>query len=44
MDIAHSKRKVLMTIIENHQIVYFYDDNERNVELASELDCRAKKV
>ena len=33
-----------MTIIDNHDITYFYDDDETNIELANELDCRARKV
>ena len=44
VDVAKAKRTVLLSIIENHQIVYFFDDDERNIELASELDCRVKKV
>jgi hypothetical protein len=44
VDVAKAKRTVLLSIIENHQIVYFFDDDERNIELASELDCRARKV
>jgi len=44
MNIAKAKRRVLMSIIENHDLVYFFDDDEANIELASELDCRAKKV
>ena len=44
VNIAKSKRKVLLSIIENHDIVYFFDDDEMNIELASKLDCRARKV
>jgi len=44
MNIAKAKRKVLLSIIENHDVVYFFDDDEANIELASELDCRARKV
>ena len=44
VDVAKAKRTVLLSIIENHQVVYFFDDDERNIELASELDCRARKV
>ena len=44
VDVAKAKRTVLLSIIENHQIVYFFDDDEKNIELAKELDCRARKV
>ena len=44
VDVAKSKRRVLLSIIENYDVVYFYDDDETNIELAKELDCRAKKV
>ena len=44
MNIAKAKRRVLLGIIENHDVVYFFDDDETNIELASELDCRARKV
>jgi phosphoserine phosphatase len=44
VDVAKAKRKVLMGIIENYDVVYFFDDDERNIELASDLDCRVKKV
>jgi len=44
MNIAKAKRRVLLSIIENHDVVYFFDDDEANIELASELDCRARKV
>ena len=44
VDVAKAKRKVLLSIIENHQIVYFFDDDETNIELANELDCRARQV
>jgi|TARA_R110000824_G_scaffold92086_2_gene223636 phosphoglycolate phosphatase-like HAD superfamily hydrolase len=43
-NIAKAKRSVLMTIIDNHDITYFYDDNEENIELASTLNCRAELV
>ena len=44
VNVAKAKRRVLLSIIENHDLVYFYDDDERNIELANELDCRVKKV
>jgi len=43
-NIAKAKQTVLMTIIDNHDITYFYDDDEANIELASSLDCRAELV
>jgi hypothetical protein len=44
VNVAKAKRKVLLSIIENHDVVWFFDDDEKNIELASELDCRARKV
>ena len=44
VNVAKAKRKVLLSIIENHDVIYFFDDDEANIELASELDCRARKV
>jgi hypothetical protein len=43
-DIAKAKQSILMTIIDNHDITYFYDDDEANIELASSLDCRTELV
>ena len=43
-NIAKAKQTVLMTIIDNHDITYFYDDDEANIKLASSLDCRAELV
>jgi phosphoserine phosphatase len=43
-NVAKAKRTVLLSIIENHDVIYFFDDDEKNIELASELDCRARKV
>jgi acid phosphatase class B len=43
-NIAKAKQTVLMTIIDNHDITYFYDDDEANIELASSLDCRVELV
>ena len=44
LDIAKAKRKVLLSIIENFDKVWFFDDDARNIELAKELNCKAKKV
>ena len=43
-DIAKAKRQVLLAIIENFDKVWFFDDDVRNIELASDLNCKAKKV
>jgi hypothetical protein len=43
-DIAKAKRKVLLAIIENFDKVWFFDDDARNIQLASDLPLKAKKV
>lgn len=43
-NIAREKQKILMAIINTHTVTYFYDDDDKNIELANELNCRAKKV
>ena len=43
-NIAKAKRSILMTIIDNHDITYFYDDDEANIELASSLECKTELV
>ena len=43
-DIPKAKRQVLLSIIENHDIVYFYDDDEANVEAAKEIGVKSYKV
>tara|TARA_Y100000310_G_scaffold340160_1_gene435009 strand:- start:203 stop:706 length:504 start_codon:yes stop_codon:yes gene_type:complete len=43
-DIAKAKRKVLLSIIENFDRVWFFDDDDRNIALASNLNCKVKKV
>jgi len=43
-NIAKAKQSVLMTIIDNHDITYFYDDDETNIELASKLECKTELV
>ena len=43
-DIAKAKRQVLLAIIENFDKVWFFDDDARNIELAQELNLKAKKV
>jgi len=45
INIAKEKRTVLMSIIENHDVVYFYDDDQTNVQEANKLEgLKAKKV
>jgi hypothetical protein len=44
MDIAKAKRMVLLSIIENFDKVWFFDDDARNIKLASDLPLKAKKV
>jgi hypothetical protein len=43
-DIAKAKRKVLLSIIENFNKVWFFDDDARNIELARDLPLKVKKV
>ena len=43
-DIAKAKRKVLLSVIENFDKVWFFDDDKRNIELAKDLPLKAKKV
>ena len=43
-DIAKAKRKVLLSVIENFDQVWFFDDDDRNIELAKDLPLKAKKV
>ena len=43
-DIAKAKRKVLLSVIENFDKVWFFDDDARNIKLASDLPLKAKKV
>ena len=43
-DIARAKRKVLLSVIENFDQVWFFDDDARNIELAQDLPLKAKKV
>ncbi len=43
-NVAKAKRKVLLSIIENFDKIWFFDDDSRNIELASDLPLKAKKV
>ena len=45
IDIAKEKRIVLMSIIETNDVVYFYDDDQTNVQEANTLEgLKAKQV
>lgn len=35
--ISTKKEKILRTLIEKYDIVYFFDDNEKNIELANKI-------
>ena len=43
-DIAKSKRKVLLTIIESYDKIYFYDDDAANVKAAQEIGVKSYQV
>lgn len=43
-DVARSKRKVLLTIMESYDKIYFYDDDESNIESAQEIGVKSYKV
>lgn len=44
-NIAKEKRTVLLSIIENYDCVYFYDDDDKNITLASHISgIKAIKV
>jgi len=43
-DIPKAKRQVLLSIIENHDVVYFYDDDAANVKAAQEIGVKSYKV
>ena len=42
--IAQNKRKVLLTIMESYDKIYFYDDNKENIELAKEVGVKSYLV
>jgi|TARA_R110000744_G_scaffold10135_4_gene31785 FMN phosphatase YigB (HAD superfamily) len=42
--IAESKRVVLHTIMQSYDKIYFYDDNEKNIELAKEVGVKSYLV
>jgi len=43
-DIAQQKRTVLLTIMQEYDKIYFYDDHAHNVEAAKEIGVKAYKV
>ena len=43
-NIAKEKRTVLMTIIENHDKTYFYDDCRENIEIVQDLAIKTYLV
>jgi len=44
INIAKEKRIVLMSIIETHDVVYFYDDDKTNVQEADKLEGLKAKL
>ena len=44
INIAKEKRTVLMTIIENHEVVYFFDDDKINIQEANKLEGLKAKL
>lgn len=43
-DIARNKRKVLLTIMESYNKIYFYDDDAANIEAAEEIGVKSYRV
>ena len=44
INIAKEKRTVLMSIIENHEVVYFFDDDKTNIQEADKLEGLKAKL
>jgi FMN phosphatase YigB (HAD superfamily) len=44
LDISRNKRKVLLTIMESYNKIYFYDDDAANVEAAQEIGVKSYQV
>ena len=44
INIAKEKRIVLMSIIETHDVVYFYDDDKTNIQEADKLEGLKAKL
>ena len=44
INIAKEKRTVLMSIIENHEVVYFFDDDKTNIQEADKLEGLEAKL
>ena len=43
-DISRNKRKVLLTIMESYDKIYFYDDDAANVKAAQEIGVKSYQV
>ena len=43
-EIAESKKKALINIMKSYDKTYFYDDNEKNIELAKEVGVKSYLV
>ena len=43
-DISRNKRKVLLTIMESYNKIYFYDDDAANVQAAQEIGVKSYQV
>ena len=43
-DISRNKRKVLLTIMESYDKIYFYDDDTANVKAAQEIGVKSYQV
>jgi acid phosphatase class B len=44
LDFPRNKRKVLLTIMESYDKIYFYDDDAANVEAAQEIGVKSYQV
>ena len=44
INIAKEKRTVLMSIIENHEVFYFFDDDKINIQEANKLEGLKAKL
>ena len=42
--IAENKRQALIKIMKSYDKTYFYDDNEKNIELAKEVGVKSYLV
>jgi len=44
VNIEEEKRKILMTIIDSYDKVYYYDDHPDMIEIAKKLNCKAEII